>query len=307
MKSFKQFIKQPKIGFATIHKNDKSDEALKPRVRIGFATIHKDDKSDRFLSTISRVLRIKEDSEPALEVSHAFHDKYLKRLAQQGARYDHQVTPTLKPQKELDAKEFAHHHELNMQHEAEHEAEGRSGSSPLRGYTEGSYSTNRYLIRKHLGEEDPNADYLESRHKAIARETNHPANALKKSTVVHSGVDTNMAEILRNTKVGENLHFPAYTSTSTHMSTAKGFSQIADDGEKTANHIVHFHLPKGYTKGRHVENVTDNHGEHEMILHHGQTFKKVDHVVEPHPTDRSHVFHHHHFVPVEGTYTPVAV
>lgn len=306
MKSFKQFIRTPKIGFGTIHKDDKSDQLLKPKVHIGFATIHKNDSSDSLLSgVVKRLKGLKEDSEPALEVSNEYHDKYLRSRVKEGTRFANQATPEKLAQGQLDRQEFAHHHVLNNEHQRNHFADNGNENSALRKYTSSSFPINHYLLQKHLdnGGFDAlkNKDHNEDWHQRISKETNHPGNALKKPTIVHSGAGNNMADILHHTQIGEHVHFPAYISSSTNSRVAHAFSEVTDLSSHTrdAQHFMHFHLPKGYTKGRHVENITDNPTEHEMILHAGQTFKKVGHAVEPHPTSPSHEYHHHHFVPVE--------
>jgi hypothetical protein len=115
---------------------------------------------------------------------------------------------------------------------------------------------------------------------------------------------------LHGTPIGHHIHFPAYTSTSTNYETAKQFahtvygSEEEQKGGETRHmhkHVIHFHLPQGYNKGRHVRNISDLPNEHEMILHHGQTFKKVGyHHEQDHSFETNDRFiHHHHFVPVE--------
>ncbi len=127
---------------------------------------------------------------------------------------------------------------------------------------------------------------------------------------MHSGTGREMHKSLLNTKVGEHVHFPAFTSTSTHPGKAKNFIVSSfsrnPDPRRAGDTLVeksiaHFHLPKGYKKARYVANMSAVPTEHEVLLHHGQTFKKVgEHkeVIDKGKEVETHVYHHH-FVPVE--------
>jgi len=314
MGKFKAFLKT-KTGFATIHKNDTSDDILKPKntkPKIGFATIDLLDDSDKYL-TAHHVKKLKEDTENRHVATNLYHRAYLNAIKKEGNRGEEH--------RAIDNKIYSHHNMLNLSHAVGNESRH---DSPIVKYTVMSKHLNEHLLWQHQGRKHPlyneDPEYYGNRamtherhHQALAKETNRPENALKKKAIVHSGVGAEFAKVLHNTHIGEHVHFPAYTSATTHHNVAKGFvghvSRPADEIMSNAPetelhyHMIHFHLPKGYTKGRHVESVSYNPTEHEMILHHGQTFKKVGYHHEiqdskDHPGYNGH-WHHHHFVPVE--------
>lgn len=340
MKSFKHFLKHRKKAHGSWQVEGPADDKdianrVREEIKIGFGTIHVGDPTDHIIpvDTHQRTRKVQEDSEGdgedhLLAIAHkhseiarnAPHDPFRvaavdhKRLAQQ------------------DSEEFAHHHELNRLH-AERQHKERYGNA-ISSYTTASRFINHHLIAKHRGPEHER-DYLESTLElhgnnldhtkqrfedhinAVSQETNHPGNALKKPTVVHSGPGHNMQHILKNTKVGEKIHFPAFTSatTDTHtafMSTPLGEVHHDDADIHQHHHIMHFHLPAGYQRGRHVANISTHPNEHEMILDKGQTFHKahewVEHRRTRNPTNdvlgarKGEVHHitHHHFVPVDS-------
>lgn len=345
MISFKKFLARKKlpVGFATIHKKDDSDAHLKHsancascKVAVGFATIHKPLKEDAE-HEIWQKLSTSEAG--ARHVVHApsgeHHATYLHKVAAYDAekeaahaRYHnrkadepHVMSPGSQMDtwlREKDKTAFSHHHEANLAH-----GEGHNRTA-LTQYTHRSSRLNKWLIHKH-SEPKLRAPHIHKRdrmaiaphsisdlHYYLKRETHSKKNALHAPTIVHSGVGAEMTKILHSTKVGDVVHFPAYTSTSTNHMTAHSFtsSDFAawggdDRTEHQIKHLVHFHLPKGYRKGRHVENITTNGSEHEMILHHGQSFKKVDHgethehYFSPMGSKRKDTVIHHHFVPVD--------
>jgi len=49
----------------------------------------------------------------------------------------------------------------------------------------------------------------------ISKHTSDPRNAIKKETIVHSGIGKNFSKKLHNSKKGVKIHLPAYTSCST--------------------------------------------------------------------------------------------
>jgi hypothetical protein len=289
MKKFNQFIKKNKpikIGFVTIKPKDDSDKLLIRPTKTGFVTIHKSDNTDRLLP------KIKEDTENT--AIGPFHSAYQDQIASRP-----EYNPSIR---EHDAQLFHHHHELNNQHKTEH-----GSYNHVNRYSDSSKNLNNYLVRKHNDENHPDHDNVQSHHKELSKVTNHPGNSLHHPIIVHSGVGEKMGRILHDTKIGERVHFPAYTSTSSHHEVAHSFGdpdiRHSENGrDHVIKHVAHFHLPAGYTKGRHIANISSLPSEHEMILHHGQTFRKVEHHVEQ--SDRKYsnftdVRHHHHFVPDE--------
>lgn len=301
MKNFSDFLRKLK------ERNTKA--------KVGFASIHKKDKElDKLLNIKPpkpAANTVKEDIENKTGIENPFHQAYLEKIKSMSPQRLNDVFN--KENHAHDAEEFAHHHQLNALHETEgphfrnHTGEPDPATGyekhthePLKEYTRTSHQLNHYLIAQHRQEEHTNSEWLkkhvQEHDRVLSQKTHHPGNALVKPTIVHSGAGKNMGELLNHTKIGEHVHFPAYTSTSTHPQMAHSF---ATPGDKGIKHILHFHLPTGYTKGRHVENISANPSEHEMILHKGQTFRKVGHHVEREESTEENAIHHHHFVPVE--------
>ncbi len=213
----------------------------------------------------------------------------------------------------------------------------------IKKHTDSDYANYHHGVIKtkkasELPDDNPHAQQfnkIEERHyhRTLARHDkeihsllNRKYNKLAHSAIVHSGVGENMTKVLHHTRNGDVIHMPAYTSTSLVHKTAYDFGHHEYDPEKVTRnekgnvikvenghvtHMMHFHLPKGYTRARYVDNIFKNDGEHEVVLDKDQKFRKVhEHTtvnrntrhytdVEPieHHTDTKIV--HHHFVPVE--------
>lgn len=67
---------------------------------------------------------------------------------------------------------------------------------------------------------------------------------------------------------GETVHMPAFTSSSININVAKTFT-----GVHSNRTILHFHLPKGYSNGIHVEGISDLPHEQEYLLNKDQKWK----------------------------------
>lgn len=301
MGKFKQFLRRTPIlaGFATIHKNDLSDKylsikPLKSILRVGFSTIHQKDDSDKYLP--------KENIKESIDLSSHYHQVFLNREKQQEDKLKKirgdDIFKYNGAIHQLDQETFPHHIKKNL---AEYDKipKHKNPEHPLTTYTKGSADLNSHLIKKYINknykhEYKSEENRLNNFHKHLSKHTNHNSLALHHSTIVHSGVGERMGSILSQTKIGDKMHFPAYTSTSTHYPVAKDFSKYGINNER---HVIHFHLPKGYTKARYIANIAKYPTEHEVLLHHGQTFKKVGEHKESHPGNNFEEIHHHHFVP----------
>lgn len=149
--------------------------------------------------------------------------------------------------------------------------------------------------------------------KPLDQVTTDKRNAAKGDFTVFSGVagDTTGRELMKARK-GRKIHFPAYTSTSTRFAVAHNFAQAKHDLDERGPdqhhhfHVVAFHMPKGYTKGRHIGEHSDMPDESEVLLARNQKFKKeltetVNHgYVKPHNGDdtKYHFYTHvHHVIP----------
>ena len=324
------------VGFATIHKPLKEDisdqewKTLRANTDLNarhLVHVHGGEHHAAYLHKVAVYDAEKDAAKaryygpPAAHDPNAIHPPIESKVMTPGAHMEKWLIAQ-------DEAAFPHHHEMNRVHQANHLNALATHTqnhqyTALRQYTHRSSRLNRWLIAKHkdpkvraprLSKEDKGGHVQHSvsgLHYHLARETNHKGNALHAPTIVHSGIGPEMATVLANTAIGHSVHFPAYTSTSTshsmaHSFTSGAFNHLHGDlrSEHFIKHVVHFHLPKGYRKGRHVENITTNGAEHEMILHHGQTFKKVDqgevheHYYSPAGNRRVDTVIHHHFVPV---------
>lgn len=136
----------------------------------------------------------------------------------------------------------------------------------------------------------------------------HKAHTLKEDLHVYSGIGFDPSE---HFKEGNGVfHSPAFLSTSVGVETPKSFGQAFAskdahhdqwDDEYTAKdnanvvkqgsrseqdkHIIHFHLPKGYSGGMHIAPESKFPGEREFLLNRNQKWKLVNHEVH---TTRDH-------------------
>jgi hypothetical protein len=321
MKSFKRFVKPVKIGFASIHPRDQDiDQILKPKpflAKIGFVSIHKADKSldKRIRDSIHEELKSEDPEFYQKKLEKHLKSRNIEPFFQdwknenEGFKYENHTN--------IDREKiFPNHVDSNQLH---NEYKTPAYKSFNVWYSENSKPINHHLIHKHLGTEkakslgikpSDNPTFQEDHISNIAQLTHHPENSLRHDAIVHSGTGRAMHKSLVDTKVGENIHFPAFTSTSTHPGKVKifimsNFSRHPDphraDHTLVEKSVAHFHLPKGYKKARYVANISVIPTEHEVLLHHGQTFKKVgEHreVINKGKDLETHVYHHH-FVPVE--------
>lgn len=285
------FIRKPKmvVGFASIHKHAKGiDEKLrlldelknKLKVITGFATIHKNDDSDK---------KLKEDATlhhnplTGIDNYHQKHLDYRTNLVK-GA-----ISNFAEVRDKAELAPFEHHHELNTNlGHGKTELEKHHATELIRHYTADSSDLNGSLIEKR-----PLQGHSAKIDKELQKHTNHKANALKSDAIVHSGIGMHFAKIMRGTKIGDKIHMPAYTSTSTSPKVAKSFT----DGEYGDRHFLHFHLPKGFTKARHVSNISEHSHEKEVIIHKNTKWKKVGYHHEPANDVEDTDSHHHHLIP----------
>ena len=81
------------------------------------------------------------------------------------------------------------------------------------------------------------------------------------------------------------FHTPAFTSTSLTPNVATGFlSAKGSSNLRKESHLVHYVLPKGYSKSIQINDHSEWPNEHEHLLDKGQTWKvtgKTEHNVTP--------------------------
>jgi hypothetical protein len=185
--------------------------------------------------------------------------------------------------KEMEAlknnKKAASHHEMIPLSDKEQDS--------LDYYTEnGSGPLNKGLINR------SSAASHKKHIKQLDKITNHPKNKLKSSITAYSGISTAFHKKLSTVKPGKTVSSPSYISTTLDRGVADSFAH----GEYkigSKRPFIQFHLPKGYSKGRHIEHATQNPEEEEFLLARGQKFrylKKTEHKSEH--FDQTHIVHH---------------
>lgn len=110
------------------------------------------------------------------------------------------------------------------------------------------------------------------------------------------------------TKPGDILHLPAYTSTSVRANHTRVFAlkeQHPTESQIMEQHILHFHLPKGYDKSLYIAPHSSHPVESELLLHKGQKWKHVEtktvnEIRNPGPKKRIHRTYVHTVVPYDG-------
>src|SRR5574343_231971 len=251
MLSFKQFLSEMM--------RNKGDKEY-PRV---YATIKKDPNHH----DIGPEEEIKE------EVKHqVIQQKGYKPLLQELEKHPSQTRGGLaKTHRELSA----HHGNAPLE---KHELHA------LREYTGQAYHLNKALyagkavkgVHHGWSESTPLKTIHENLDKAIKK-----APPLKDSVHVFSGVSNKTVDMIKKAASSKHqtIHMPAYTSTSIDHETARGFCKSHNRG-RDEDHILHFHLPKGYKGGRYVgggKHRSKMDYERELILNHNQKFKIQGH------------------------------
>lgn len=151
----------------------------------------------------------------------------------------------------------------------------------VRKHTAWSRNTNEYLLSKHRADGDHEIDYNAKTSAQHEEQSAHISSYIKElgerqplehETHVYSGI--------RNFVPEGVFHMPAFTSTSIDPKVANKFGNHTFGKEK---HIIHFTLPKGYTKGAYLgQAVSEHEDEHEYLLDKDQKFKlthKTEHEV----------------------------
>lgn len=132
-------------------------------------------------------------------------------------------------------------------------------NSSVTGYTQSSSYINQMLIRKGKLKKQEERDV-----KHIDEVTNHPKNALTKPVSAYSGIGREFHKKLSKVEPGKSVTSRAYISTTIIKSKASLFG---------SGNYIHFHLPKGYSKGRHIASRSWHPNEQEFLLARGQKFK----------------------------------
>jgi hypothetical protein len=131
-------------------------------------------------------------------------------------------------------------------------------NSSVKSYTQNSNYINRSLVNK-----DRLDAYTKKKIKHLDEVTNHAKNALTKPVSAYSGISSNFHAKLSKVKPGKSVTSPAYVSTTIHKPVAHRFG---------GGNYIHFHLPKGYSKGRYIMSRSAFSKEHEFLLSRDQKF-----------------------------------
>lgn len=155
----------------------------------------------------------------------------------------------------------------------------------LRSHTINSSYTNHALLRQHskTGREH-DAAYLHDADKVSAA-IKHFSSPTDHEMHVYSGLKHDAIKKAHDAG-HDTIHMPAFTSTTINPRCANGFASdmlskhVPGDrgtGITGIDHIAHFKLPKGYTKGAYLEGVSEHKNEKEYLLDKGQTWKITGH------------------------------
>lgn len=156
----------------------------------------------------------------------------------------------------------------------------RFHTTELKGNFENIHDGNRY----------PLAQVDKSMEDLFSEKTGHQP--LKANAVVYSGVNHVIGDRLANAEYGETFHFPAYTSTSIKTTAAKEFAAARPPTKKIQDehgingltqHIIAFHLPKGFNGARFLGHVREEYGsEWEVLLNRGLNVRLKSRRIENH-------------------------
>ena len=260
MKSFKEFMVEA-------HKKEKATvffahyKSKDPKHNIE----HKKDEPVEFFAHYRQT-----DSKHNIE-----HDKKLKE------NFDHYLgklykSPGIiqskdKPIKSSDsAKSMEHHKKIKFTRTYESgPAVPISEREAVKSYTYGSKELNDAL---HSGKKIKDR-HMNDKIDQLDKVTNHPENKLTDKAVTYSGVSPKFGKKLSAVKPGETVKSRAYISSTIKPDIAHNFAAM--HVTKEPNHIIQFHLPKGYSKGRYIDHASVNRGEGEFLLARNQNFRKI--------------------------------
>ena len=114
-----------------------------------------------------------------------------------------------------------------------------------------------------------------------------PRNALQDKVVTYSGIGKGLAKELRELGKGDEVTFPAFTSTSLDLIQSVSFAEAGtaispkdqkefDLKPEAPRHVLVFRLPKGYHRGMYVNDISEAKGEDEFIIAKNSRFRLVD-------------------------------
>lgn len=162
------------------------------------------------------------------------------------------------------------HHHLTDLHGAFH-------SAPLKNeYSEGSSHIAYHLVDPSMTHEE-DAQYLDKSINKISDEIKRTSVPLDRKHHVYSGVSRHI-----DSKIGDVVHMPAFTSTSIDINQARQFSSAGFGSGNKERNILHFHLPAGYNRGTYLgEHASYHPNEKEYLLDKDQKWK-VHHIQHVH-------------------------
>lgn len=166
-------------------------------------------------------------------------DKHAEDTATEGAKL-------------IDAQESGYH------------AMGAHHKEALNWYTSDSGAINNHLISSEFTDPGDLKD-IENAAADIHDAIKTHGVPLEQDHHVYSGT---MHKPFSELRPGETVHMPAFTSSSININVAKTFTGIHSNRT-----ILHFHLPKGYSNGIHVEGISDLPHEQEYLLNKDQKWK----------------------------------
>lgn len=172
-----------------------------------------------------------------------------------------------------------------------------------------SSALNRRLVARHdIANGEPNARFAHlsmndidphhGTHYHIVHDRMHRAvdalsSPLEEVTHVFAGAAWRMGEKVKNTKKDDTFYSPAWVSASPDARIAHDFTKEktpAEGAEGKEEHIIHFKLPKGYSKGAYIGHAATGYAyEKEYLIKADTRWKRTRTVMHQRPGRKTYV------------------
>ncbi len=144
-------------------------------------------------------------------------------------------------------------------------------------YTSTAYrDINNQLAESHKNGTDPDYGVPGMHHRNIQQVFRDVGQTHSVPEDVHAYAGFSPSKFMRSAlggmkqEPGEEVHFPAYTSTSIAPDTAMGWARDVDPVSGAAlHHVAHFHIPKGHKGAMYIGFCSKHPIEQEMLLNAG--------------------------------------
>lgn len=315
MKKFKDFLKETQdiLGYASLRDQGAVDSAIaqdkekeNPQDIIAYASLVNHEEIDQQFADQKNKSLQKE----SFTIDHTIErnefaknfDKYADRYnrVKFGSKREDEDKRAIARNKETDNNYAAISHHVQLEVPAEKK-------KVIKKYTYRSRDLNSHLIVSHRENADPkNSVVFKSQIKALDSELNHDKNKTTGKLFTYSAVGEHVARSLSRARIGSTVHFPAYTSTSIdEFIPRESFGDEITPKESKVpehkyvsksiyphfgiRHLVVFHLPEGYHRGRYIAHMSHHGVEREFLLARDQKFRLKERRYDP---QAGIVYHH---------------